>query len=119
LRQIELADAAPGQAESRLTFVFAGAGFSGVEALAELQQLVAGALRHHRRLRDAEPRFVLVDPSPRILSQTPEPLARSAARTLRRRGIEILTDTALAAADAGGATLADGRRIETRTLVWT
>ena len=119
LRQIELADAAPEQAESRLTFVFAGAGFSGVEALAEVQQLVSGALRRHRRLRDREARFVLVDPAPRILSQTPETLARSAARTLDRRGIEILTGAALAAADANGATLADGRRIDAGTLVWT
>jgi NADH dehydrogenase len=119
LRQIELADADPAQAESRLTFVFAGAGFSGVEATAELQQLVAGALRRHRRLRDAEARFVLVDPSPRILSQTPEALARSAARTLDRRGIEILTGAALASADAHGTTLADGRRIDARTIVWT
>jgi NADH dehydrogenase len=119
LRQIELADAVPEQAASRLTFVFAGAGFSGVEALAETQQLVSGALRRHRRLRDAEARFVLVDPSPRILSQTPEGLARSAARTLDRRGVEILTGAALAGADDRGATLADGRRIDARTLVWT
>ena len=119
LRQVELADAAPDQAESRLTFVFAGAGFSGVEALAELQQLVAGALRRHRRLRGHTARFVLVDPSPRILSQTPEALARSAARTLDRRGVEILTGSALASADAHGTTLTDGRRIDARTIVWT
>ena len=36
LRQIELADAAPHTAARRLTFVVAGAGFSGVEAIAEV-----------------------------------------------------------------------------------
>ena len=51
LRQIELADAAPDSAARRLTFVFAGAGFAGVETLAELQELAAGALRRHPRLR--------------------------------------------------------------------
>jgi NADH dehydrogenase len=119
LRQIELADAAPEHAERRLTFVFAGAGFAGVEALAELQELTAGALRRHRRLRRVEPRWVLVDHSPRILGQVPERLARSAARTLERRGIEIVNGTALEAVDRYGAVLSDGTRLDTETVVWT
>ena len=119
LRQIELADAAPESAAWRLTFVFAGAGFAGVETIAELQELVAGALRRHPRLAGVEPRWLLVDPSERILGQTPDRLAGFAARTLERRGIEILTGTKLAAVDAGGATLSDGRRIESETVVWT
>jgi NADH dehydrogenase len=119
LRQIELADAAPETAEERLTFLFAGAGFAGVEAIAELQELAAGALRRHRRLRDVQPRWILVDNAPRILGQTPEGLARSAARTLGRRGIEIVNGAALASVDPAGAVLSDGRRIATRTVVWT
>ena len=119
LRQIELADAAPHSAHRRLTFVFAGAGYAGVEAIAELQELAAGALRRHRRLRGISPRWVLVDHAPRILGQTPESLARFAARTLERRGIEILNGAALASVDDGGATLSDGTRIPARTVVWT
>ena len=102
LRQIELADAAPDRAERRLTFVFAGAGFAGVETLAELQELTAGALRRHPRLDGIEPRWVLVDRAPRILGQTPEGLARFAARTLSKRGVELLTETSLESADARG-----------------
>jgi NADH:ubiquinone reductase (H+-translocating) len=119
LRQIELADAAPDTAERRLTFVFAGAGFAGVEALAELQELADGALRRHRRLDRVEPRWVLVDHSPRILGQVPERLARSAARTLERRGVEIVTGTALESVDGAGAVLSDGTRLDTETVVWT
>jgi NADH dehydrogenase len=119
LRQIELADAAPETAERRLTFVFAGAGFAGVETLAELHELTAGALRRHPRLAGVKPRWVLVDRAPRILGQTPETLARFAARTLSRRGVEVLTETALESADAHGVRLSDGRRIETETVVWT
>ena len=73
---------------SRLTFVFAGAGFAGVEALAELQELVAGALRRHRRLRDVEAALVLVDPAPRILgadARAPRPLGGADARRPRHR----------------------------------
>ena len=119
LRQIDLADADPEHAASRLTFVFGGAGFAGVEAVAELQELASGALRRHRRLRDVEARWVLVDPSPRILSQLPESLSRFAQRKLERRGVEIVCGGRLASVDAHGATLADGRRIESRTIVWT
>jgi NADH:ubiquinone reductase (H+-translocating) len=119
LRQIDLADAAPETAERRLTFVFAGAGFAGVETLAELQELAAGALRRHPRLADIEPRWVLVDRAPRILGQVPEKLGRFAARTLSRRGVEILTETSLESVDAGGVQLSGGRRIETETVVWT
>ena len=82
LRQLELADADPASAERRLTFVFAGAGFAGVEAVAELQELAEGALRRHPRLAGVRPRWVLVDSGPRILGQVPESLARFAARTL-------------------------------------
>ena len=65
------------------------------------------------------PRWVLVDSAPRILGQVPDSLARFAARTLVRRGVEILSSTALASIDRGGAVLSDGRRIETETVVWT
>ncbi len=119
LRQIELADAAPHTATQRLTFVIAGAGFAGVEAIAELRELAEAALRRHRRLRGMEPRWVLVDHAPRILGQTPERLAGFAARTLCRNGIEVINGTALKSVDATGAQLDDGRRIPTRTVVWT
>jgi NADH dehydrogenase len=119
LRRIELADADPEHAAKRLTFVFAGAGFAGVEAIAELQELTANALRRHPRLAGIEPRWVLVDAAERILAQVPESLARSAARTLTRRGVEIVNQTKLASIDRGGALLSNGERIETETVVWT
>jgi NADH dehydrogenase len=119
LRQIELADAAPDQAQRRLTFVFAGAGFAGVEALAELQDLAAGALRRHPRLADVQPRWVLVDTAARILGELPERLGRSAARTLARRDTEILTQTRLDQIENGAVVLSDGRRIPADTIVWT
>jgi NADH dehydrogenase len=119
LRQIELADAAPDEAGSRLTFVLAGAGFSGVETVAELNELVADALVRHPRLQGVQARWVLLDGADRILGQAPESLARFAARTLDRRGVEIVTGTTVRSVDAGGLVLSDGRRIDTRTVVWT
>jgi NADH:ubiquinone reductase (H+-translocating) len=119
LRQIELADAAPELAQRRLTFVFAGAGFAGVEALAELQELAAAALRRHPRLAGVQPRWILVDTAARILGELPERLGRSAARTLARRGTEIVCGARLERAEAGAAVLSDGRRVPADTIVWT
>jgi NADH:ubiquinone reductase (H+-translocating) len=119
LRQIELADADPREAARRLTFVLVGAGFAGVEAVAELREMVEDALRRHPRLAGVEPRWVLADGSERILGQLPERLASFAATVLRERGVEILTETVLRSIDARGVTFADGRRIEAGTVVWT
>ena len=121
LRRLEAADAAL-DAEKRdreLAFLFVGAGYAGVEALAELFDLVGDALRFYPRLRDAKQRWVLVDAAPSILSEIPSRLGEYAARQLVKRGIEIRVATTLASLDAEAATLSDGERIPTATLVWT
>ena len=84
LRRLEAADAALDD-ETRgreLGFVFVGAGYAGVEALAELFDLVQDALRFYPRLRDAKQRWVLVDAAPTILHEIPSRLGEYAARQL-------------------------------------
>lgn len=118
LHQLELADADLENAERRLTFAFVGAGYAGVEALAEAHDLVRESLRHYPRLRDIRQRWLLVDGGDRVLAQAPRRLGNYAARDLARRGIEIRLSTTLRAVDERGATLSDGSRVETATLVW-
>ena len=121
LRELEAADAEldAARAAAHLTFVFVGAGYAGVEALAELSDLVKDALRWYPRLRTAPQRWVLVDAAPKILPEIPTRLGEYAARELARRGVEIRTSTTLESATAGEALLSDGERIATHTLVWT
>ena len=119
LRQIELADADPARARGRLTFVVAGAGYAGVETIAELHEMASDALRRHPRLRDMEPRWLLVDGASRILGQTPPGLAAFAQRTLSGRGIEVLTETFVSAVGPRGVMLSDGRWVGSETVVWT
>jgi NADH dehydrogenase len=121
LRQLESADAA-GDEDSRrghLSFVFVGAGYAGVEALAELSDLVDDALRHYPRLRDVPLRWVLVDAAPKILPEIPPRLGEYASHELAARGIEIHVGTTLASVSEDEAVLGDGTRIPTHTLVWT
>jgi len=121
LRQLEAADAAltPEELARHLAFVFVGAGYAGVEALAELADLARDALRYYPRLRSARQRWVLVDAAPRILPEIPTRLGDYAARQLTGRGVEIHVSTRLELADERGVLLSDGTRIETSTLVWT
>jgi NADH:ubiquinone reductase (H+-translocating) len=121
LRQLEAADAAlaPEDSARHLSFVFVGAGYAGVEALAELSDLVRDALRYYPRLRTAQQRWVLVDAAPKILPEIPTRLGNYAARQLTGRGVEIHVSTRLESADERGVLLSGGARIETSTLVWT
>jgi NADH dehydrogenase len=121
LQRLEAADAALDEQEraQRLTFVFVGAGYAGVEALAELSDLVEDALRYYPRLRSTPRRWVLVDAAPRILPDIPMPLGDYAAAELEKRGIEIHVGTTLESVTADEAVLGDGTRIPTTMLVWT
>ena len=121
LRELEGADAEldPARRGRHLTFVFVGAGYAGTEGLAEVNDLVDDALRYYPRLRGARQRWVLVEAQDRILPEVTPALARYTAKLLERRGVEIRTETRLESLDAEGATLSDGTRIESHTVVWT
>jgi NADH:quinone reductase (non-electrogenic) len=119
LRRLEAAVLDPAHVERELTFVFVGAGYAGVEALAELSDLVRDALRYYPTLQDAPQHWVLVDAAPRILPEIPPRLGEYAADLLEERGVDIRVSTTLESAEADAVMLSDGSRIETRTLVWT
>src|SRR5205823_4727524 len=98
-----------------LTFVVAGGGFSGVEAVAELNDFVRAAARSFRNVRPEEIRVVLLHAGPRILPELPASLAEFAQRLLIRRGVEIRLHTRLTGATADAALFAVGDRIATGT----
>src|SRR5215468_8318739 len=110
LQRLEAADVAPNEThrQRELSFVFIGAGYAGVEALAELADLVRDAIRYYPALRHAPQRWVLVDAAPKILPEIPTRLGEYAARQLVKRGVEIHVDTTLESVDAGSATLSTG-----------
>src|SRR3954453_3259051 len=92
LLRLEAAAAAPTDAPRRreLTFVFVGAGYAGVEALAELSDLTRDALRHYPEEVQATPQhWVLVDAAPKILPEIPPRLGEYPAERLAGRGAHI------------------------------
>ncbi len=121
LRRLEAAAAATSEGHRRreLTFVFVGAGYAGVEALAELADLVRDALRYYPTLRGEPQHWVLVDAAPTILPEIPRKLGDYAARELERRGVDIRAGTTLESVEPHAAVLSDGDRLLTSTVVWT
>ncbi len=101
------------------TFVVIGGGFSGVETIGELQEMVDLVLPHYRNIRPEDVRFVLVHSQARILPEVVPGLGEYAADELRRRGIEILLNVKCKAATAEHVFLSDGTTLATRTLIST
>ncbi len=121
LRTLEIAEGVDddSEREAHLTYVFSGAGYAGIEAIAELQDLAVDALDRYPRCRLQGVRFVMVEARERIMGEVPADMAEFAAGELRRRGIEILTDTRLEEVAADRVELSTGETIPTRTVVWT
>lgn len=109
----------PARRAEYLGFVFVGAGYAGVEGLAELQDFAAQAIELYPRCRAQGMRWVLVEARERIMQEVPESLSVFAERELRGRGIEVRTETTLQEVTAHGARLSDGESIAARTVVWT
>lgn len=100
-----------------LTFVVIGGGFTGVEAVGEIQELIGKSLRFYPRLRASDVRIVLVQHGERILPELPAHLAAYADRKLRQRGIEILLKTGVKAATLDGIETDGGQRIDAETII--
>jgi NADH dehydrogenase len=121
LTRLEVADAASTDVHRRreLTFVFVGAGYAGVEALAELADLVRDAMRYYPALQHVPQHWVLVDAAPKILPEIPTRLGDYAGELLRRRGIDIRVGTTLDEVEPHAVRLSDGDHLLTSTVVWT
>jgi NADH dehydrogenase len=102
-----------------LGFVFVGAGYAGVEGLAELQDFAVQAIELYPRCAAQGMRWVLVEAKGRIMQEVPQSLSEFAERELRGRGIEVRTDTTLRELTAVEASLSDGDTVAARTVVWT
>jgi NADH dehydrogenase len=121
LSNLEIAESVDDPEERRkyLTFVFVGAGYAGVEGIAELQDFVADVIERYPRCRLDGTRFILVEALDRIMPEIPPKLADWTVSELRARGIEVRAGTRIERMDADSATFSTGERIPTRTLCWT
>ena len=104
---------------SWLTFVFVGAGYAGLEGIAELQDYVADIIDRYPRCRLDGTRWILVEAEGRVMQEIPAKLAEFATQELRGRGMEIRTHTRLDEVTEDTAVLSTGERVPARTVCWT
>jgi len=118
---LETADvtAEPEVKQQLLSFVVVGAGFSGVETVAEVRELIRRALPYYHNIAPDEVRMHLIEYAKRILPTFPADLAEYATTQLRSQGIEVLTGVGTKSATSTGVDLTDGRKINSSTIVAT
>lgn len=102
-----------------LTFLVIGGGYAGIEALAELEDMTADALRYYDGLTPEDTRWVLVEASGRILPEVSEDMGEYTVRELERRRIEVKLNTRVESLVDGHVELDDGERFDTDTVLWT
>jgi NADH:ubiquinone reductase (H+-translocating) len=102
-----------------LTFVFVGAGYAGVEALGELEDLAREALELYPALTEHDMRWMMIEARDAILPELGPSLARYARDRLEERGIEVRTSTRLESIEKGIVRLSGGEEFAAETVVWT
>jgi NADH dehydrogenase len=102
---------------SLLTFVVIGGGFTGVETIGAVQELIRKSLKYYPNIRSDEIRTVLIQHGSRILPELPEHLATYAADQLRRRGIEVRLNTGIKAATPTGLETGSDPPIDVETVI--
>jgi NADH:ubiquinone reductase (H+-translocating) len=121
LKSFEMAESEPDPSRRRqlLTFVLVGAGPTGVEmagAIAELRRFTLR--REFRRIDPNYARIILVEAGPRVLATFAPDLSSKAERRLGQLGVEVMTNARVENVDETGV-IVGGRKIESRTVIWT
>ena len=121
LEKLDIASSITDHAARRklLTFVFVGGGYSGIEALAELEDMAIYATRYYPDLTPSEIRFVLVEATGRILPEVGEDMGRYTVDQLVKRHIDVRLNTRLESCVGGHVVLSDGTELDSETIVWT
>jgi len=112
----------PDERRAWLTFVIVGAGATGVELSGALGEIANHTLKHDfRAIRPEEARILVVDSSPRVLSNYPEDLSQKAERALLKLGVRVRTGVKVTGVDVDGVTLETQHgteHIASHTVLW-
>ncbi|HEY0847565.1 MAG TPA: NAD(P)/FAD-dependent oxidoreductase [Noviherbaspirillum sp.] len=106
--------------DAAVNIVIVGAGATGVELAAELRHTVRTLAQYNVHSLDParDVRIRIIERGDRVLPQLNPRLSRRAARHLRRLGIEVCTETAVARVDQDAVYDAAGNRHASDITVW-
>jgi NADH dehydrogenase len=109
----------PERRRELLTFVMAGGGFSGVEGIAALEDMLHAALRYYPHIRREELRLILAPHGTRLLEEVDPRLGAYVVQKLGKRTIDVRLGVGVTAVTGRSATLTTGEVIPTRMVIWT
>jgi NADH dehydrogenase len=108
----------PANRKRMLTFVVAGAGFTGIEMIGELLEYRDVMCKKHY-IDPKEVRVINIEALPSILPILEEPLRAKAEKYLEKKGCEVMLGQAIIGAEPGKVLLKSGTIVETDTFIWT
>lgn len=100
-----------------LTFVVIGGGYTGVETVAAVNDLLRSKVVHYG-LDPDEVRVVLIETAGRILAETSAELASYAQSKLERNGVEVRLKTSVSSVTPRGVEIRGGEEIRAGVVVW-
>ena len=121
INKLEMAsvEADPDVKKRLLSFVFVGGGFSGVETMGEVGDMIKSALNNYPTITKDEVRLVLIHSRERILLELGEKVAVFAQKKLVQRGMELRLNTRVQEVSPEEVILSDDEVIPARTVVCT
>ena len=100
-----------------LTVVVAGGGYTGVETIAAVGEHLSRKAKA-ANLAAEDVTAVLLEPTDRLMHETPESLARYSQKFLESTGIRVMLNSGVKSVADGSLTLSNGDQIKAGLLLW-
>ena len=100
-----------------LTFVVAGGGYTGVESMVALRELIYKAAPHHS-IKPDELRLILIEPTERLMAEMPASLGDYGKQVLEADGIAISLNLGVKSVEPTTLTLSSGEILPFGLLLW-
>jgi NADH:ubiquinone reductase (H+-translocating) len=121
MAQMERAEVAaqPERRDWHLTVLVVGAGYSGVEAAGEINDLLRGSARYFRRWKASDVKVVLIHSRDQILPEISPELREFARRKMERAGVTMRLNARVTSVTPDGVGLQDGQFLSGGTILCT
>ena len=104
--------------KAKLTFLVAGGGYTGVEGIAALNDMVKAEVAKHDALRDTPVQMIIAEPMDRLMSEVTEDLASYSQKQLEKAGVRVILKAGIKSVDGDQVELTNGERIRAGTFIW-
>lgn len=110
----------PDLQQKLMTFTVVGGGFAGVETIGEINHLIReSAARMYPNINLEKINMILVSSKDGILPEVSDDLGIKAMNYLKKKGVQIITNTKAIDADEDYVLLDNNKKIPCTTLIWT